>query len=75
MAWAACWTLLRSLPSRQLGEQGSWGGSCRCPWASLSSSCPSRFPLSHPCQSFPVYLSVFHLALLRPSETEALSGI
>lgn len=74
MAWAACWTLLRSRPSRQLGEQGSWGGSCPMSTGLLSASCPSWFPLSHPCLSS-VYLSVLHLALLHLSETGGSLGI
>lgn len=70
MAWAACWTLPRSRPSRQLGEQGSWGGSCPLstglPVFLLSIMAPSVPPFL--CSS--VYFSVLHLASLCLSETE-----
>lgn len=70
MAWAACWTLPRSRPSRQLGEQGSWGGSCPMstglPVFLLSIMVPSVPPFL----SSSVYFSVLHLALLCLSETE-----
>lgn len=53
MAWAACWTLLRSRPSRQLGEQGSWGGSCP-----MSTGLPvCLLSIWFPLPPLPVFLS------------------
>lgn len=52
-AWAACWTLPRSRPSRQLGEQGGVGrvlSLVPCPCPPRSSSCSSMVPSVPPPQ-------------------------
>lgn len=71
MAWAACWTLLRSRPLQQLGEQGDVGRGLSPCLLFLSFitgylCCPFSFcPTSHLSMAWvlPVHLFIFGFAL------------